>query len=221
MDRRGINVRNNYCYAGCFDHGFWGHHPEADWAYANRWHDNWAWGYTSWPMMAGFWGMSAAAMPVEYAYGNNITYQNDNVYYGSQPEATTAAYYTQAQTLAQSVPITEEETKEESNWKPLGVFSMVQGQQQNTTTMFQLAVNKNGAIKGTYYNPLTSETKPVTGAVDKKKGRASWIIAGDKNVVYDTGLYNLLQKQSQMLVHYGKDKTQQWTLVRLEQPKAG
>ena len=49
--------------------------------------------------------------------------------------------------------------------------------------------------------------------------RAAWIIGNNKNVVYDSGLSNLLKKQSSVLVHMGKDKTQQWTLVKLQQPK--
>jgi len=140
------------------------------------------------------------------SYGNNITYQNENVYYGSQPVDTTSAYYNEAQTLAQSVPVTEAEISDKDGWKPLGVFSMVQGEQTNTTEMFQLAVNKKGAIKGSYYNPLTNESKPIAGAVDKKNMRACWTVGKDKNVVFDTGLANLLQPQSQLLVHYGKIK---------------
>jgi hypothetical protein len=38
-------------------------------------------------------------------------------------------------------------------------------------------------------------------------------------VVYETGFGNLTQPETEMLVHFGKDKTQQWTLVRLEPPK--
>jgi hypothetical protein len=42
---------------------------------------------------------------VDYDYGNNITYQGDTVYYGSQPSETAADYYTQAQIIANSMPI--------------------------------------------------------------------------------------------------------------------
>jgi len=30
--------------------------------------------------------------------------------------------------------------------------------------------------------------------------------------VYETGLGNLSQQETQLLVHFGKDRTQQWTL---------
>jgi hypothetical protein len=55
--------------------------------------------------LATFWDYPANNAPVDYDYGNNITYQGDTVYYGSQPSATAADYYTQAQIIAQSAPI--------------------------------------------------------------------------------------------------------------------
>jgi hypothetical protein len=209
-------VRHAYDYPGTFNSGWWAAHPNA-WHYG-AWGNDWAWGGTGWGTMAGFWGVPETIAPVPYDYGNNITYQNNTVYYGSQPMESAIAYYQQAQTLAQSAPIKAEKTAASAkNWKPLGVYSLVQGGQSSTDMMFQLAVNKEGAIKGNYYNALTDETKPVTGAVDKKSMRAAWIVGNNKNVVYDTGVSNLLKDQSPILLHLNKDKTQQWTLVRLHQ----
>jgi hypothetical protein len=219
---RGEEVRGAYGYPGVFDRGWWADHPGA-WGWGG-WGNGWAWGGSAWPELAGWWGVSGANEPTEYDYGNNITYQNDTVYYGSQPVESSETYYNQAETIAQSVPTTSADNVHTEalgkNWKPLGVFSLVQGGQTSTTVMFQLAVNKAGAIKGNYYNALTGETKPVSGAVDKKGMRAAWFVGENKKVVYDTGVANLLQEQSTVLVHFGKDKTQQWTLVKLPQPKA-
>ena len=44
------------------------------------------------------------AQPIYYDYGNNVSYQGDQVYYGDQPVATADQYYQQASTLAQSQP---------------------------------------------------------------------------------------------------------------------
>jgi hypothetical protein len=59
---------------------------------------------------------------------------------------------------------------------------------------------------------------PVYGQVDKKTQRAAWTVGDRKDVVYEAGAANLTQDQTTMLVHFGKDRTQQWTLVRLQQP---
>jgi hypothetical protein len=39
--------------------------------------------------------------------------------------------------------------------------------------------------------------------------------------VFEAGLNNLTQNETTVLVHYGKDRTQQMMLVRLEEPKDG
>ena len=33
----------------------------------------------------------------------------------------------------------------------------------------------------------------------------------------ETGIYNLTKDEAPMLVHFGKDKTEQWLLVRMDQ----
>jgi hypothetical protein len=43
-------------------------------------------------------------------------------------------------------------------------------------------------------------------------------VQGVKDVVYDTGLANLMQSQAPILVHFNKAKTQQFSLVRMQQP---
>jgi hypothetical protein len=157
--------------------------------------------------------------PVEYDYGNNITYQNGGVYYGSQQVATAPEYYEQAWNLAESAPaIPANEQPKQDEWKPFGVFSLVQNGQTDSTTLFQIAVNKDGILRGNYVNTLTDETKPINGAIDKKTMRACWTVSGVKKVVYDTGVANLMDAQSPILVHFGKDKTEQFILVRLQQP---
>ena len=50
---------------------------------------------------------------------------------------------------------------------------------------------------------------------------AAWTVGDNKNTVFETGLVNLTKDQAPVLVHYGKDRTQQWLLVRVEQPAAG
>jgi hypothetical protein len=87
--------------------------------------------------------------------------------------------------------------------------------------VLQLAINKEGVISGTYYNTNTDIGRPVKGMVDKTSQRAAWTFADGKNtdIIMETGLYNLTQDQTEALVHFGKDKTQQWLMVRLKQPE--
>jgi hypothetical protein len=219
----GENVRNawnNHNYP-LFDRGWWGRHN--DWWGYGGWGDGW-WGGVGWGDLYPYWDMPQGDAPVEYDYGNNITYQGDQVYYGSQPMATSVQYYTQAQTLANSAPVIPTTvvngmTQFTGDWKPLGVFSLTQAGESNSNTIFQLAVNKAGVISGNYYNTLNNQSTPIKGKVDKKNMRVAFTVGKNKDVVYDTGLANLLEPQSPILVHLSKTKTQQEVLVKLDQPK--
>jgi hypothetical protein len=95
---------------------------------------------------------------------------------------------------------------------------MVQGQGTDSNDLFQLAVNKAGTIRGNYYNALGDTTLPVYGSVDKKTQRAAWTVGERKEPIYEAGFANLTRSETTMLVHFGKDRTQQWTLIRIDPP---
>jgi uncharacterized protein (TIGR03000 family) len=50
--------------------------------------------------------------------------------------------------------------------------------------------------------------------------RASWVVGDQKTTVYDTGIVNLTKDESPLLIHIGKERTQQWLLVRLKESDA-
>jgi hypothetical protein len=108
---------------------------------------------------------------------------------------------------------------DEHDWQSLGVWAMVQGDQTESNKILQLAVNKDGVIRGNHFDALTETTLPIQGAVDKKTQRAAWTVGENTEVVYETGIYNLTREETEMLLHFGKDSTQQWSLVRLEAPE--
>ena len=47
-------------------------------------------------------------------------------------------------------------------------------------------------------------------SVDKKTQRAAWTVGDRKEPIYETGFANLTRSETTMLVHFGKDRTQQW-----------
>lgn len=219
---RGTSVRNSFNHYDQFNANWYGGHPGA-WTAAG-WAAGSAWRAATWPALGTWYGWGGSTQPVYYDYGTNITYQGDQVYYGTQPVATSDQYYQQAQTLADSgappagAPPTTTQPQG-SDWMPLGVFSLVQGSQSDSNVIFQLAVSKSGQIAGNYVSVLTGTTLPVHGAVDTKNQRAAWTVGDNKNTVYDTGLANLTQDQAPLLLHINKDTTQQWLLIRLKQPE--
>jgi hypothetical protein len=173
-----------------------------------------AWRATTWPAI-GTW-LAWDAPPSYYDYGDNITYQDDTVYYGSQPIESADNYYQQAVNLAGSNAATE--PAKDEKWLPLGVFGLMAEGQSTPEMVFQLALDKAGDIRGNYYDQVTDATASVSGSVNKKDQRVAFRVGTNKNMVVETGLYNLTQDQSTALVHFGPDRTQQFVLVRVKPP---
>ena len=195
---------------------FWKDHP--DWA-RFRWNRPYRW--ATWGLITGWFpGFSSGTTEYQYDYGENIYYQDGQVYYGDAPVATASEYAEQAQTLAENIP----EVDKSSDWLPLGVFAITQDGEASgppPTLFLQLAVNKQGIIAGTFCNTTTNKTQPIEGKVDEKNQRVAWGIEGKKWPIMETGLTNLTKDSSPALIHFENGETQQWLLVREEAPKNG
>jgi hypothetical protein len=174
--------------------------------------------------LTGWWAGAAWGAPVYYDYGSggNVTYEDDSVTVNGQDAGTADQYSQQAQDLAASgAQQLEAPTPDgkEMEWLPLGVFGLSTSKDDKSPTrLFQLAVNKQGVINGSFYNTQTDKTLPVVGAVDRKTQRASWYVGDNKSTVMETGIYNLTQDQASVMVHFGTEKTEEYLLVRLDPP---
>jgi hypothetical protein len=169
------------------------------------------------------WFVGRWTQPVYYSYGSGGTvyYENNVVYVDGQEYGTPEQYYEDTSQLAASVPEITETQAEEMEWMPLGVFAITQEDVNATNMLLQLAVDKDGVIGGTFYNESTEVAHPVEGMVDQKTQRAAWRTADgtNENVVMETGIYNLTQDEVSVLVHFGPETTQTWTMVRVDLPE--
>jgi hypothetical protein len=210
---QGGYVRNGFRYYNTFTPAWYARYPGA-WR-AARWTAAGVWAGATWGAVSSY--CSYPDEPVYYDYGSNVVYQGDTVYYGGDPAYTAEQYAQQAIGYADAgraaTPAAEEE------WQPLGVFALVRGEEQTSDKIFQLAVNKDGIIRGNYYDAVADSTLPVYGSVYKNTRRAAWSIGDKKDVVFEAGIANLTRDETPILVHYGTGDTQQFTLIRLEQPK--
>jgi hypothetical protein len=212
---QGVAVRRGFVYYNSFTPTWYTAHPAA-WR-AAAWTTATIWAWATYPTVATFCGYPAE--PVVYDYGSNVVYEDNRVYYNGEPVATAEEYADQAGTIAAVGQEAKPSDKEE--WQSLGVFAMVQGDETDANNLFQIAINKDGVIRGNYYNGLTDTTVPISGSVNKSSQRAAWIVGDKKDTVYETGVGNLAEPETTMLVHFGKERTQQWKLLRLEKPADG
>jgi uncharacterized protein (TIGR03000 family) len=208
------DVRGGFLHYDCFTPAWCTAHPLA-WSSAG-WGVATAWNAAAWAPLATFCSISAA--PTDYDYGNTVVYQNNNVMVNGEDAGTTQQYYEQAANLAKEGQIANPPSQDK--WESLGVFALVQGDDKTSNMIFQLAVNQGGIIRGNYYDAIMGTTTAVFGEVDKKTQRACWTIGDKKEPVFDCGFYNLTKDQTPVLAHFGKDKTEQWLLVRMNEKDA-
>lgn len=198
-------------------HRDWWDHNHIRWPYYNNFN---FWGWAAWPAVTG-WVDYGWSQPVYYNYGENVYYDGGEVYYGDQPVATTEQYAQQAAAIAANVPAQQPAP---DDWMALGVFAITADGEPSTaepTMYLQLAVSKQGVINGTIQNTSTDSVQEVEGMVDKETQRAAWTIKDKNTPIMETGIGNLTQDTTPALVHFADGTTQQWLLVRLDQPKEG
>ncbi|MGE0607736.1 MAG: protocadherin [Pirellulales bacterium] len=213
----GAAVRSGFHDWGMYGHGWYGRHPGA-W-YAAGWAAGSAWMGSSWYGLCDWFGYGDDYEPVYYDYGNNITYQDDSIYVDGQQTASASDYYDQAQTIADEGAQADAST--DGEWLPLGVFALSRVGHQHSKVAIQLAVDKQGVLRGNYTDTLTDNPMPVHGQVDKETQRVAFTVGDKTSTIFETGLDNLTKDEAPILIHFGKDRTEQWLLVRLKQPDDG
>lgn len=203
-------------YGAWFRPTWYAQYPHA-WR-AARWTAAGIWAASTWNTWNSWYGWPAA-QPVNYDYGNTTVYEGDVVYQGGEQIATADEYYDQATEIAATGADETAPVAEDDEWQSFGVFGLVQGDEEKADKILQIGSNKKGVLRGNYFDSLTETTLNVEGSVDPKTQRAAWTVGDNKTIVYETGVSDLTKDESTLLIHFGKDKTQQWSLIRLEEPK--
>lgn len=209
-------VRTNFGYYHAFTPNWYARYPGA-W-YVAGWTTARIWSAPAWGAVASYCSYPVA--PVTYDYGETVVYSGDTVTVNGDQQIPAEQYAQQATDIAAAGKDAKPPSGAD-DWQPLGVFAMVKDGETSSSNIFQLAVNKDGVIRGNYYNALTDTTDPVYGSVDKATQRAAWTVADRKTPVYEAGIANLTKDETTMLVHFSKDNAQQFTLVRIKQPEGG
>ncbi|HBN75547.1 MAG TPA: protocadherin [Planctomycetaceae bacterium] len=209
----GAAVRSNFNHWGYYRTGWYGEHPGA-W-YARGWAADSAWRWATWDSVSS-WMAYEDMTPIYYDYGNNITYDNNNVYMNGQQVATAIVYYNLAKELAMSG--VNAQVSSDDQWMPLGVFALSPSDSQQSEITLQIAVNKAGIIRGNDTNDPTNQTHILQGAVDRKTQRAAFIEGTNYADVFDIGLSNLTKDEAPILMHFGPGKIETWQITRLKQP---
>ena len=207
-------VRGNYNNWGIYGRGWNAQYPGA-WVAAGLTAGA-LWNAATWGAASNYCGYSEQP-PVYYDYGNSVVYEDSNVYINGDSAGTAEQYYDQAAALATTGA--KAEAPSDGDWLPLGVFAFTKADQTKSDITIQLAVNKQGIVRGNYTDTAMKQNQVVQGSVDKKTQRVAFTVGDNKTNVIETGLYNLTKDEAPSLLHIGKDSTEQWLLVRLRNPE--
>lgn len=193
---------------------FWSDYP--GWA---AWRINRPYRWATWGALTGWVGYGWSD-PYAYSYGENVYYEDDSVYYGDEVVASAEEYALQAEQIAASAP---EVAADQGEWMSLGVFALTpdgQASGPDPTLFVQLAISKDGIISGTLHNTATDSTQSIEGMADKASQRCAWNVVGKTRPIMESGIVNLTEDAAPALVHFADGQTQQWLMVRLEEPAA-
>jgi hypothetical protein len=145
-------------------------------------------------------------------YADQATTIADNYDQLSQDVATPPA-------TATAPPSADVQAAVAQDWMPLGLYALTDDNSTADPTQYvQLVVSKSGAVGGELHDLTTDTSTPVEGAIDPQTQRVVWKITGTDTVM-ETGLYNLTQSETPVLIHDASGKTTQRMLARIEDPK--
>jgi len=205
-------VQNNW-----FNQNWWSNN-RYNWP---RWHYHYFprppaywWRPCTWGALTAFMAGAAWSPPVYYDYGSNVVIGQDVVYVNDQPVASAPVYAQEAIDLANVAPPPADA---QIDWMPLGTFALSSNKDDdNPSTILQLALSKDGLVSGVWFNRATGATSDVEGRVNAETQRLALRKPDQPDVVLEVGVYNLTQIATPCLIHFGTMQTQTWYLTRLE-----
>jgi hypothetical protein len=101
-------------------------------------------------------------------------------------------------------------------WMPLGQFSLMLGPTDSSTRMLDLAVDRFGHIRGSYYDMVSGVSHNVAGIVDGRTQYAQWSLESNRGMTFYTPLGEVMQPQGLVYVQLPSGERQQWQLVRMD-----
>jgi hypothetical protein len=114
-----------------------------------------------------------------------------------------------AQASASNAPV------DDADWLSLGVYDVVRFAEQPPLEQLQLAVDRQGNLRGVYYDAITNTTQNLVGTLDQRTGAATWRLESNGQLTFTAPLDELTQRQGTLTVRLPGGE-QQWQLVRME-----
>ena len=181
-----------------FSNDWYNNHPQA---WKHQHHDDDAWQIATAAGVVGWLGWQA-----------NRPYNNTVYVYDPVPVQTVIVGGQPTVVLDPAAP---------GEWMTLGTYSLMTGAGDPGTRILQLSVDKQGNIRGSYYDMITNATHNVIGVIDKNTQQVRWTLDTNRQLTFVATLDQLTQSQGVVNVKLPGGQVQQWQLVRMENVPAG
>jgi hypothetical protein len=101
-------------------------------------------------------------------------------------------------------------------WMPLGQYTLMLGPGDDSTRMLDLAVDRFGHLRGSYYDMVSGVAHNVAGIVDPRTQYAQWSLESNRDLTFYTPMGEMMQPQGLVYVQLPSGERQQWQLIRME-----
>jgi len=183
-----------------FTPAWYAEHPNA-WQYTHP--------YSNWWAVAGVVGLSNWLGYGVYPAG---TTSSSTAASSTVSSGTAAAGETSVMGEAAAPPPSDLE------WMPLGVYATTPKGAAQAHVYQQLAVSKQGELKGNYYDAISNAVQPVSGSIDRETRKATWTVGTAGGATFETTLDALVKTPSSVTMKSG-GSVQEWELVQVENPQ--
>jgi hypothetical protein len=214
---KGVEWRKNFYDNRTRDHVFDDHFWDNFRRRNNNWYfdNNYRW-YSS-PN----WSNIVIWLPWQWKRPIYYYYDNDNIYYSTTEDYTSLIPVdSKEQFIAQAVRIANGHypiSTQQSDWMPLGMFTIASDNDDMPKRYLSLAISKQGAVTGAYFDAASNTTLEIQGGIDPESQRIAWKFVGKDWPIMESGLYNLTKEESTLLIHTSSSSTKTELLIKLNQ----
>ncbi len=148
-------------------------HPHAD-----------AWAAATATSVAAWLGW--AAYDANNANDGNGAYYNTTVVYEQAPaEASESEPAATEETIADATVSLQENA---GDWLTLGIYSVLSNSGEPTSRLMQLATNRQGDVRGVYYDAISNTSQNLSGRIDQSTQQAQWTIESNPQTTFAAAL---------------------------------
>ena len=106
---------------------------------------------------------------------------------------------------------------DDTQWMQIGVFGLSPQGVPQATRMVQLAISREGVLRGVHHDLISEQTESLHGKVDKQTLRAAWSVGEKSQVVFEAPLGDLTRPTTPVTLHFPNGQYASWQLTQSAQ----